>query len=122
MASDVLSSLDNNVWSVDKVVSLEAEDKLVVVIDSEGVDLVGTTISLEGAFVGEVNGITVSLSSEEFICDWAERLEATNPWERVNVEVDVVDVSTETSTEAIEVLAVWGLEREWVTTLSTEFP
>ena len=56
------------------------------------------------------------------VSGWFEWLESTDPWKRVNVEVGVVDVSAETSTESAEVLSVWDLEGEWVATGATEFP
>lgn len=121
-ASQMLATSDNHVWSVDEVVSLETEGELVVVPDSELADLVEATIWLQKTFVIEVDGVTVSLSSEEFISGFSVSLEATNPWEWVNIEVDVVEMSTETSSETREVLAVWGLKAEWVSARSTEFP
>lgn len=118
--SHMLATSDNHIWSVDEVVSLETKDKLVVVEDVELADLVDTTISLEERLIIEGDGVTVSLSSEEFVSGYAVSLETANPWEWVSVEVEVVDVSTETSTETGEVLAVWGSDAEWVTTSSTE--
>ena len=110
--TEVLVTLDNGVWSVDEVVGLETEDILVIMEDSEVGDLMDTTIWLKLVFVAEEFGVTVSLSSEEFVSGWGERLESSDPWEWVNIEVEVVDVSTETSSKTIEVLAVWGLEGE----------
>jgi len=120
--TEVLSALNNGVRTEDEVVSLETEDGFMIVPDSQMADLVKTTIALEEIFIVEELGVTVSLSSEELISGWGEWLEATNPWERLNVQVEVVDMSTETSSETIEVLSVRGLEAEWVTTRATEFP
>mmetsp|Transcript_57293 Transcript_57293/g.65638 ORF Transcript_57293/g.65638 Transcript_57293/m.65638 type:complete len:355 (-) Transcript_57293:376-1440(-) len=121
-ASQMLATSDNHVWSVDEVISLETKDKLVVVPNSQFADLVDTAVRLKESFVVEGYSVTMSLSSEEFVGLDAVRLEAANPWEWVNIEVDVVEMSTETSSETREVLAVWGLKAEWVSARSTEFP
>ena len=85
VGSEVLVALDDDVWSEDEVVSLETEDELVVVPDSEVADLVNTTIRLEKSLIAEVLGVTVSLSSEELVSGWLEWLESTDPRKSVNV-------------------------------------
>lgn len=117
----MLASLYDDVRAEDEVVSLETVDEFFVVPDSQVGDLVDTSVTSEKALIVEVNGVTVSLSSEELVSGRAERLESTNPWERVNVQVEVVDVATETSSKSAEVLSVRGLEAEWVATRATPF-
>jgi len=120
--TEMLATLNAGVWSEDEVISLETEDVFAIVPDSQVADLVGTAIGFEKVFIVEENGVSVSLSSEELVSGWGEWLEAADPWERVNVQVEVVDVSTETSSQTSKVLSVRGLDAEWVATRATPFP
>jgi hypothetical protein len=118
LVTKVLFSFNDDVRAKDEVVSLPSEDELIVVEDGKLPDLVGAwwVFAEEGRVVVR-NGVTVGLSSLEF--RFLEWWWGGEDW--LNDQVEVVDVSTETSLKDSEVSAERSVGFEWVTAWATEF-
>jgi len=118
LVAEVLLSFNDNVRAEDEVVSLPSEDELVVVEDGQFPELVGAWwVFAEDGSIVERNGVWVGLSSLEF--GFLEWWWGGEDW--LNDQVEVVDVSTETSLKDSEVSAERSVGFEWVTTWATEF-
>jgi len=118
LVTKVLLSFNDDVRAEDEVVSLPSEDELVVMEDGKLPDLVGAWwVFVEEGRVVERNGVRVGLSSLEF--GFLEWWWGGEDW--LNDQVEVVDVSTETSLEYSEVSAERSVGFEWVTAWATEF-
>jgi len=118
VATKVLRSFNDNVWTEDEVVSFPAENELVIVEDCEFPNLVAAwwVLSKSGG-ITERNGVTVGLSSLEF--GFLESAWSLEDW--LNNQVKIVDVSTETSLKDSEVSSERSMGFERITAWSSEF-
>lgn len=120
LVSDVSSTLDDFILSVDEVVSLEADDAVVVVEDANGLNLVLSVVGADDGLITELVGVRILSSSVELVLLWLERLEAKGLWERLRSKIKEVEITAEASAKGGEVLSIRSLNIEVLTSLTTD--
>lgn len=111
----MLLTLNNDVRAEDEVISLPTEDELSVVVNGDLPDLVARWVLSEDTSIAELNGVLVVFTSSELLL--LELLRLLVDW--LSTEVDVVEMSTETTLKVGEVAATWSFNFERSSTLTS---